>query len=90
MMDALAEDVCRNLSDESLHCRTVTVKVRYQDFITKTKARTLPHYTNDPATVRTSAHALLREIFDGRKIRLIGIRLSSFYTCDARQMTLGV
>jgi DNA polymerase IV (DinB-like DNA polymerase) len=89
-IDTLAEEVCRNLLDESLHCRTVTVKVRYQDFITKTKARTLPHYTNDPATVRTSAHALLREIFDGRKIRLIGIRLSSFYTCDARQMTLGV
>jgi len=89
-IDALAEDVCRNLSDESLHYRTVTVKVRYQGFITKTKARTLPHYTDNPATVRTCAHALLRDIFDGRKIRLLGIRLSSFYTCDARQMTLGV
>ena len=90
MMDALAEDVCRNLSDESLHCRTVTVKVRYQGFVTKTKARTLPHYTGDTATVRTCAHSLLRDIFDGRKIRLLGIRLSSFDTCDARQMTLGV
>jgi DNA polymerase IV (DinB-like DNA polymerase) len=90
MMDALAEDVCRNLSDESLHCRTVTVKVRYQGFVTKTKARTLPHYTGDTATVRTCAHTLLRDIFDGRKIRLLGIRLSSFDTCDARQMTLEV
>jgi DNA polymerase IV (DinB-like DNA polymerase) len=90
MMNALAEDVCRNLSDESLHCRTVTVKVRYQGFVTKTKARTLPHYTGDTATVRTCAHSLLRDIFDGRKIRLLGIRLSSFDTCDARQMTLGV
>ena len=89
-MDALAEEVCRNLSDESLHCRTVTVKVRYQGFVTKTKARTLPHYTGDPATVRTCVHSLLRDIFDGRKIRLLGIRLSSFDTCDARQMTLGV
>ena len=89
-IDALAEDVCRNLSDESLHYRTVTVKVRYQGFITKTKARTLPHYTNDPVTVRTCAYALLRDIFDGRKIRLLGIRLSSVYTCDARQMTLEV
>ena len=89
-MDALAEEVCRNLSDECLHCRTVTVKVRYQGFITKTKARTLPHYTGDPATVRTCAHSLLRDIFDGRKIRLLGIRLSSFDTCDAFQMTLEV
>jgi DNA polymerase IV (DinB-like DNA polymerase) len=89
-MDALAEEVCRNLSDESLHCRTVTVKVRYQGFVTRTKARTLPHYTGDPATVCTCAHTLLRDIFDGRKIRLLGIRLSLFDTCDARQMTLEV
>jgi len=89
-IDALTEEVCRNLSDESLHCRTVTVKVRYQGFVTRTKARTLPHYTGDPATVCTCAHTLLRDIFDGRKIRLLGIRLSSFDTCDARQMTLEV
>ncbi len=89
-IDALAEEVCRNLSDESLHCRTVTVKVRYQGFVTRTKARTLPHYTSDPAAVRTCARALLRDIFDGRKIRLLGIRLSSFDTCEARQTTLGV
>ena len=89
-IDALAEEVCRNLSDESLQCRTVTVKVRYQGFVTKTKARTLPHYTGDPATVHTCACTLLRDIFDGRKIRLLGIRLSSFDKRDARQMTLTV
>ena len=87
-MDALANEVSRNLSDESLHCRTVTVKVRYQGFVTRTKALTLPHYTGDPVAVRRCARSLLRDIFDGRKIRLLGIRLSSFDTCDARQMTL--
>jgi DNA polymerase IV (DinB-like DNA polymerase) len=89
-IDALADEVCRNLSDESLHCRTVTVKVRYEGFVTRTKARTLPHVTGDPAIVRRCAHSLLRDIFDGRKIRLLGIRLSSFDTCDTRQMKLDV
>jgi DNA polymerase IV (DinB-like DNA polymerase) len=89
-IDALAEEVCRNLSEESLVCRTVTVKVRYQGFITKTKGRTLPHYTRNPDTLRSCARSLLYDIFDGRKIRLLGIRLSSFDTCDARQMTLDV
>jgi DNA polymerase IV (DinB-like DNA polymerase) len=88
-MDALANEVCRNLSDESLHFRTITVKVRYQGFVTRTKALTLPHYTGDPATVRRCARSLLRDISNGQKIRLLGIRLSSFDTCDARQMTLG-
>ena len=89
-IDALAEDVCRNLTDESLRCRTVTVKVRYTGFDTKTKTRTLSHYSDDPTAVRSSAHSLLRDIFDGRKIRLLGIRLSSFEKRDERQMILMV
>jgi DNA polymerase IV (DinB-like DNA polymerase) len=89
-IDALVEEVCRNLSDETLNCKTVTVKVRYQGFITKTKARTLPHYTGDPVTIRSCTFSLVRDILDGRKIRLLGIRLSSFDTRDVRQMTLGI
>ncbi|MDO9326519.1 MAG: DNA polymerase IV [Methanoregula sp.] len=89
-IDALALEVCRNLADESLRCRTITIKVRYTGFITRTKARTLSHYTDDANTVRSSAHSLLRDIFDGRPIRLLGIRLSSFEQQDARQMILEV
>ena len=89
-IDALAQDVCHSLADESLRCRTVTIKVRYTGFVTRTKARTLPHYTNDPKTIRSAAHSLLREMFDGRKIRLLGIRLTSFEKRDARQMLLPV
>ncbi|MDP3396764.1 MAG: DNA polymerase IV [Methanoregula sp.] len=89
-MDALVQEVCRNLSDESLRCRTVTIKVRYHGFVTKTKCRTLLHYTDDEKTLRSCAHSLLRDIFDGRPIRLLGIRLSTFEKHDARQMILNV
>jgi DNA polymerase IV (DinB-like DNA polymerase) len=89
-IDALAREVCRNLADESLRCRTVTIKVRYSGFVTKTKARTLSYYTDDANIVRPCTHYLLRDIFDGRPIRLLGIRLSSFEKHDARQMILKV
>jgi DNA polymerase IV (DinB-like DNA polymerase) len=89
-IDALVQDVCRNLADESLRCRTVTIKVRYTGFVTRTKARTLPYYTDDEKTVRSCACSLLRDIFDSRTIRLIGIRLSTFEKPDARQMILSV
>jgi DNA polymerase IV (DinB-like DNA polymerase) len=89
-IDALSQDVCRSLADESLRCRTVTIKVRYTGFVTRTRARTLPHSTNDPKTIRLAAQLLLREMYDGRKIRLLGIRLSSFEKRDARQMILPV
>jgi DNA polymerase IV (DinB-like DNA polymerase) len=89
-LDELVQDVCRNLADDSLRCRTITLKIRYPGFVTKTKARTLQHYTDDANTIHLSANSLFRDIFDGRKIRLLGIRLSSFEKHDSRQMILNV
>jgi DNA polymerase IV (DinB-like DNA polymerase) len=87
-MATLAGEVHRSLVEENLHFKTLTVKVRYQGFITKTKARTMFHFINDERIIRTCAQTLLSEIVDGRKIRLIGLRLSSFDTRDTRQTTL--
>jgi len=84
----LADAVCLTLNEEHLRCRTVTVKVRYHDFATRTKGRTLSHYTDDPAALRTCARMLFRDIYDGGKIRLLGIRLSSIDKPDASQTTL--
>ena len=44
-LDTLTASVYRNLSEETLRCRTVTVKIRYHGFITRTKSRTLSHFT---------------------------------------------
>jgi DNA polymerase IV (archaeal DinB-like DNA polymerase) len=87
-MDALADEVHRSLVEEQFRFRTVTVKVRYTGFITRTKARTLSHGTDDERVIRTCAQALLKETIDDRKIRLLGLRLSSLEKRDARQTTL--
>jgi DNA polymerase IV (archaeal DinB-like DNA polymerase) len=84
----LAGAVSRSIGEEHIRCRTVTIKVRYEGFVTRTKARTLPRYTDDPAVIGTCALTLFREIYAGGKIRLIGIRLSSIEKQDACQMTL--
>jgi DNA polymerase IV (DinB-like DNA polymerase) len=87
-MDQLVRDVHRNLVEEKLRFRTVTVKVRYQGFVTKTKARSIQHHTDDITTVHRFAHALLMELFCDRKIRLIGLRLSGFEEDDRLQTKL--
>ncbi|MFA7303829.1 MAG: DNA polymerase IV, partial [Methanoregula sp.] len=84
----LAADVYRNLLDEGLRFRTLTVKVRYTGFVTRTRSKTLSHYSDDPAMIRTGAQALFRHLFDGQKVRLIGLRLSNFMRQDARQTCL--
>jgi DNA polymerase IV (DinB-like DNA polymerase) len=87
-MATLAGEVHRSLAAENLRFRTLTIKVRYQGFITKTKARTLSHFTNEERIIRTCAHSLLQEVIDGRKVRLLGLRLSSFDRKDPGQVTL--
>ena len=90
IMDALTEEVYTGLVQENLSFRTLTIKVRYRGFITRTRARTLSHYTRKKETLQACAHALLREMMENRKVRLLGIRLSSLEKQDARQMTLGL
>jgi DNA polymerase IV (archaeal DinB-like DNA polymerase) len=87
-VDTLTEDVHTALAGEQLRFRTLTVKVRFQGFVTRTKSRSLPHYSRDPAVLRSHVHALFRDLYDGRKIRLVGIRVSSFEKPDVRQTTL--
>ena len=69
-MDSLAGEVHAGLAGEHLRFKTITVKIRYEGFITRTRARTLPHYTGEKAIIQSSAFSLVRELIDGRKVRL--------------------
>jgi DNA polymerase IV (DinB-like DNA polymerase) len=89
-LDTLAEEVYTGLTRENLRFRTLTIKVRYQGFITRTRARTLSHFTCKKEIIKTCANSLLCEMIEDRNVRLIGIRLSSFGKPDARQMILEV
>jgi DNA polymerase IV (DinB-like DNA polymerase) len=90
MLDMLIRGVCGNLAEEQLRFKTLTLKIRYSGFITRSRSRSLSHFSHDAARVRSLIHALFREEYDGRKIRLIGIRVSSFEKLDASQATLPV
>jgi DNA polymerase IV (DinB-like DNA polymerase) len=87
-MEELVRDVHRNLIEEGLRFRTVTVKIRYTGFFTKTKAKSVAHHTDDISTVYRLANALLRDLITDRKIRLVGLRLSGFEGRDSMQTTL--
>ncbi len=87
-LDALADEVFAGLTDENLRFRTLTVKVRYQGFVTRTRARTLSHYTKKKEVLVSCARTLLQEMIEEKKVRLLGIRLSSLEKPDARQTTL--
>lgn len=84
-----AESVGAELRRARRRARCVALKLRYGDFTTITRQRTLRHPTNaDEALYRTAA-ALLDQALarDGRAVRLIGLGASSLVD-DAVQLSL--
>jgi len=74
----LTEEVCRRLRKARLEARTVTVKIRYSDFVTHTCSRTLPRSMDVDEVFFKEVLALFRQ---GRRrryrLRLVGVALSN-------------
>ena len=58
--------------------RTVTVKLRYNDFTTRTRARTLDAPTDDAERILRAGLGLLHKFPWERPVRLVGLRVSNF------------
>ncbi len=78
VLDELAEEVYADVVANGFKFKTITVRVRYQDFDTHTRSKSLLFPTNDLDILRNNAKRLIAPVLRGnRKIRLIGIRASS-------------
>ncbi len=77
-LDELAEEVHADVIANGFKFKTITVRVRYQDFDTHTRSKSLLFPTNDLDILRNNAKRLIAPFLRGnRKIRLIGVRASS-------------
>jgi DNA polymerase IV (DinB-like DNA polymerase) len=83
----LCVEVQKEVVEQKLLFKTVTVKIRYQGFETHTKSKTLPRLTGRVEDLKKTAKELLLPYLDERKIRLIGVRVSSLQSCE-KQKTL--
>jgi DNA polymerase IV (DinB-like DNA polymerase) len=87
-LDVLSEEVCQEAVAQRLFFKTVTVKVRYENFETHTRSKTLPFMTNRVQDLKKTARELLQAYLrHDRKVRLIGVRVSSFVKGE-KQKTL--
>jgi len=87
-LDALAIEVAKEVVGQKLFFKTVTVKVRYENFETHTRSKTLVFITNRLQDLQKTARELLKAYLKhDRKIRLIGVRVSSFIKGE-KQKTL--
>lgn len=81
-IDALADATHRALSKTGYLFRTVSVKVRFEDFDTRTRSKSIGFPSSDPELVKNISKNLISEFIGVAKIRLIGIRLSNLRMAD--------
>jgi DNA polymerase IV len=72
----LTEQLCSTLARQERCGRTIGIKVRYADFSTVTRARTVEGAVNDLDTVWRVALDLLRRLDPRLPVRLIGVRVA--------------
>jgi len=84
----LTEDVCQRLRAQHWKTHTVTLKLRYADFKTITRAESIKP-TNDDTVVSHTVKGLLREAYTRKlPIRLLGVRLSNFEEEEQLELSL--
>ncbi len=87
----LSERVAARLRSQGVVGRTVVLKVRFADFTTITRSRTLPEHTDVARTVYGTARELFSGLgLDRARLRLVGVRVEGLREASAghRQLAL--
>lgn len=82
-LDLIAQELARRLQKRNTRGKTITLKLRYDDFSTITRGATQNQFVNDAETLFQVAKSLLRNSEAGqRKVRLLGITVSNLANRD--------
>jgi len=74
----ISEMVSRELGNYGIKGKTLTIKVKYDDFRQITRSRSYADYFNNPDLILKISREILAEVFnEGDRIRLLGLTLSN-------------
>ncbi len=90
VLEGVIEKHARRICTSGHGAKTVTLKLRYDDFSTITRSLSLDERTDDPLVVAAAGYKLLSKTEAGeRPVRLLGLSLSNFAGRDEqRQLVL--
>ncbi len=78
----LTKGVVLNMKEDGYQGRTVTLKIRFNDFKTYTRAKTLSQHTDSEEEIRKAAFNCLSRVEIKKKVRLIGVRVGNLKKMD--------
>ena len=88
---AIVDRVARRLRAGRRRCRTVVLRLRFDDFTRATRSLTMPRLTDQSHTILDTARGLLaaaEPLIEARGITLVGISLTNLENTDRIQLTL--
>ncbi len=86
ILHGIVQEVSSTLRAKQCKARTITLKIRYSDFTTLMRARTIAPTDDDPVIFRVVRELLLKNYTGRLPLRLLGVKLSSL--ADERQQEL--
>ncbi|WP_420857126.1 DNA polymerase IV [Tissierella carlieri] len=87
-LERFSEELSYDLKNRGIHGRTITLKIKDENFAVQTRSKTLNEYINDLPQIFDISLELLEEIEIHNKIRLIGITASNLMTSELEQLSL--
>lgn len=84
ILTSLCDRLGNDLAQKGYLGKTIGVKLRYEDFRTITRDKTLAFPIADPATILGAARDCLKRVPLDRKLRLLGIRIGSLSPADRK------
>ena len=74
---AVAAELDKRISRHKISGKTITLKIKYSDFVIQTRSKTLPFYIADTSMIIEHAKALLYQEKLQNSVRLIGLTISN-------------
>ncbi|WP_313757316.1 DNA polymerase IV [Tissierella sp.] len=87
-IEKFSEELSYDLKNKGIQGRTITLKIKDENFTVQTRSKTLNEYINNFSQIFDIALELLDEIEINCKIRLIGITSSNLMTSELEQLSL--
>ncbi|MBX3616508.1 Y-family DNA polymerase [Nitrosomonas sp.] len=84
---ALCEQVADDLRRKGYAGRTISIKLRFDNFQTVTRDLSLVVHTADPIRIRRTAGECLRRVSLDKKIRLLGVKVSGLCAASSTPTT---
>ena len=82
------QKVCSELRKQKMYAQTIAVVIKTYDFKVLSKQKTLFNSTSATTTIYNNLLEVFDELWDGTKIRNLGVRLSNFTDTRKKQLSL--